>query len=185
MKVFNKQKCRLSYIQLKMLLFTYCATSLIFCACAAAMLLQDYFHHHAKTWPIRIMDHEQNGCFGGMTWSVPLWPWPKLEPTTFWYSTCGWTMWICLVWLFFSCAAWFIVGQWSQEMSLTSLRTIRIHVHDCMGLTNSCLSYTLGNGILICRTNHDNAQYCLTPMLGNVISICRTNRDNSQYWCVR
>ena len=43
--------------------------------------------------------------------------------------------------LFFLCAAWFIVGQWSQEMSLTSLRTIRIHVHDFMGLTNSCLSY--------------------------------------------
>ena len=83
MKVFNKQKCRLSYIQLKMLLFTYCATSLIFCACAAAMLLQDYFHHHAKTWRIRIMDHEQNGCFGGMTRSVPRWPWPKLEPTNF------------------------------------------------------------------------------------------------------
>ncbi len=183
MKVFNKQKCRLSYIQLKMLLFTHCVTSLIFCACAAAMLLPDYFHHHAKIWPIRIMDHEQNGCFGGIKQSVPPWPWPQLEPVTFWYN-----MWLndvnmLGVTIFFSRAAWFIVGQWSQEMSLTSPRTIRIHVHDCMGLTNSRLAYIGKRDIN--WMNCDNVQYCLTPMLGNGILICWMNCDNAQYWCVR
>ena len=46
-----------------------CAMSLIFCTHAAARLLQDYFHHHANIWPIRMMDHEQNDCFG-MTGSL-------------------------------------------------------------------------------------------------------------------